>query len=308
MSRESVHFGTIVESALPMITDSELFNPLEEDLKQLSDRFRDRIGKFLQRKKRKKELYKIGKQRKFYMYELVMKADYTADSMLAVVYKGPYRIINLDHGGARLRDTKTGEELSASYEHIRKIKIDELLTLLPQNFDSEIASVLETYRYRKGSTHGEAEQDKSAEKSEKVEADNETQESGNKRMLRSGRLYNIGISNLGHKIRKETERAYWRTEKLYSRDKTQLATPILIYHSASEREFDFETKYNYKEERKEPAHNAEYMYTERRKYDKYKSSSFSSDTAGTMVIRLKRENNERPGKRVKFKEAIIHFY
>jgi hypothetical protein len=64
MSRESVHFGTIVESALPMITDSEHFNPLEEDLKQLSDRFRDRIGKFLQRKKRKKELYKIGKQRK----------------------------------------------------------------------------------------------------------------------------------------------------------------------------------------------------------------------------------------------------
>jgi hypothetical protein len=101
MSRESVHFGTIVESSLPLITDCELFSPLEDDLKQLSDRFRDKIGKFLMRKKRKKELYKIGKQWKFYMYELVMKADYTAESMLAAVYRGPYRIVNLDEGGAR---------------------------------------------------------------------------------------------------------------------------------------------------------------------------------------------------------------
>jgi hypothetical protein len=52
MSRESVHFGTIIESSLPLITDCELFNPLEDDLKQLSDRFRDKIGKFLMRKKR----------------------------------------------------------------------------------------------------------------------------------------------------------------------------------------------------------------------------------------------------------------
>ena len=60
------------------------------------------------------------------MYELVMKAHYTADSLLAVVYKGPYRIVNLDEGGARLKDIKTGEEQSVSFEHMRKLKLEEL--------------------------------------------------------------------------------------------------------------------------------------------------------------------------------------
>jgi hypothetical protein len=152
MSRESVHFGTIVESSLPLITDCELFNPLDEDLKELSDRFRDKIGRYLMKKKRDKTLYKIGKERKFFMYELVMKANYTADSLLAVVYKGPYRIVHLDEGGARIKDIKTGDEQSVSFEHIRKIKIDELLTLLPQNFDSEITATLDKYRYKSSGT------------------------------------------------------------------------------------------------------------------------------------------------------------
>ena len=69
MSRESVHFGTVVESSLPLIADCELFNPLEDDLKHTCDRFRDKIGKFLMKRKRNKEIYKIGKEKKFFMYE-----------------------------------------------------------------------------------------------------------------------------------------------------------------------------------------------------------------------------------------------
>jgi hypothetical protein len=92
------------------------------------------------------------------MYELVMKVDYTADSLLAPVYKGPFRIVHLDQGGARLKDIKTGEEQSVSFEHMRKLKLDELLTLLPQNFDAEINSVLEKYRYKKGTGASEEEQ------------------------------------------------------------------------------------------------------------------------------------------------------
>jgi hypothetical protein len=29
---------------------------------------------------------------------------------------------------------------------------------------------------------------------------------------------------------------------------------------------------------------------------------------GTMIVRMKRTGNERPGARVKFKEILIHFY
>jgi hypothetical protein len=144
MSRESVHFGTVVESSLPLIADCELFNPLEDDLKHTCDRFRGKIGKFLMKRKRNKEIYKIGKEKKFFMYELVMKTNYTADSMLAEVCTGPFRIVHLDKGGAKLKNIKTGEEQAVSYEHIRKIRLEELLALLPQNFDSEITKTLDT--------------------------------------------------------------------------------------------------------------------------------------------------------------------
>jgi hypothetical protein len=299
MSRESVHFGTVVESSLPLITDCELFSPLEDDLKQLSDRFRDKIGKFLMRKKRKKELYKIGKQWKFYMYELVMKAEYTAESMLAAVYKGPYRIVNLDAGGARLKDIKTGEELSASFEHMRKIKLDELLTLLPQNFDAEINQVLDTYRYRRTT----ATEDTTEKGPEKIE--NTT------RRLRSGRLYNMKIETVGEKLTGEAETVYWRPERIYNRGKTDYR-PILIAHSASEREMPFDRGDLEKREIVKKAREREFKRhmdeVERRQYKRKKTSTFSSASEGTMIIRFRRSGDEKPGTRVKFKEILIHFF
>ncbi len=47
---------------------------------------------------------------------------------------------------------------------------------------------------------------------------------------------------------------------------------------------------------------------ERRKYKWNKTSRFSSEKEGTMIVRMKRTGNEKPGSRVKFKEIIIHFY
>jgi dUTPase len=301
MSRESVHFGTIVESSLPLITDCELFNPLEDDLKQLSDRFRDKIGKFLMRKKRKKELYNIGKKTKFFMYELVMKVDYTADSLLAPVYRGPFRIVNLDQGGARLKDVKTGEEQSVSFEHMRKLKLDELLTLLPQNFDAEISSVLDKYRYKKGTGTGEEEQ-----------TTGESNNRENNRKLRSGRLYNVNVEILSENTAKEAEVAYWREERVYKREQGITLRSILIAHSAAEREIKWERDLEEKHEIVGTKNAQEFTEhsdeVEKRKYKRNNTSRFSSEKEGTMIVRMKRTGNERPGARVKFKEIIIHFY
>jgi hypothetical protein len=163
------------------------------------------------------------------MYELVMRADYTANSLLAAVYKGPYRIMNLDKGGARLRDIKTGEEQSVSFEHIRKIKLDELLTLLPQNFDAEINTVLDKYRYKKGVLDDGH-----------TNADNEDEDKQTRKTLRSGKLFNIGFSEFSGRTAGEAETVYWRAEKMLRRERINPEIPILIGHSAAEREFDFE--------------------------------------------------------------------
>jgi phosphoglucomutase len=69
--------------------------------------------------------------------------------MLDKTYLGPARIIELSEKGATIRDTKLDTVIDVSFEHIRKIDFDELLTLLPQNFYAEIAETLGTYRYRK---------------------------------------------------------------------------------------------------------------------------------------------------------------
>ena len=308
MSRESVHFGTIVDSSLPLIVDCEAFSPLEDDLKQLCDRFRDKIGRFLMRKKRDKELYKIGKSKHFYMYELVMRTDYTADNLLAPVYKGPFRIVHLDSGGARLRNIKTKEEQSVSFEHMRKIHIDELLTLLPQNFDSEIMAALDNYRYKR------------SDKEEEPGIDRDTSETGSdkadsgKRVLRSGRLYQIDIKRIGDKTGKEAEKVYWRTGQIYKRDIFDKNIPILTRHRASDREFIAQRDFLNTAEKNIFA--GEYMKTvevmmtkaEKRKYYSDKKCSFSSAEEGTMIIRMKKTDQERPGKRVKFKEVVIHFY
>ena len=300
MSRESVHFGTIVESSLPLITDCELFNPLDEDLKELSDRFRDKIGRYLMKKKRDKTLYKIGKERKFFMYELVMKANYTADSLLAVVYKGPYRIVHLDEGGARIKDIKTGDEQSVSFEHIRKIKIDELLTLLPQNFDSEITATLDKYRYKSSGTPRQ-------ENTEETKA--EEQEPS--RRLRSGKLYHVTADRIGERVRKDAENAYWRKDKVYSIGRNNKRESIMIMHNSYSREILYEREYEKirqpfeKQDTTDIKRQSDKM--EKRKYNKNRTSSFSSADKGTMVIRMSRNDEERPGTRVKFKEIIIHF-
>jgi hypothetical protein len=55
MSRESIHYRDKVESSLPLITDSKIFEPLEEDLDKAASLFKERMGRFMQKRKRNKK-------------------------------------------------------------------------------------------------------------------------------------------------------------------------------------------------------------------------------------------------------------
>jgi hypothetical protein len=69
------------------------------------------------------------------------------------------------------------------------------LTLLPQNFDAEIAETLGHYRYRKVSLTDEM-------KDESNEQNNDKQDdTSDKRMTRSGKIYNVKLTELPEKYR-----------------------------------------------------------------------------------------------------------
>ena len=198
MSRETVHYGYAVESSLPLITDTALFEPLEEDLKETADRFRERMGRFMQKRKRNVLHYKIGKEKKFYMNELVMYRIYVPESAIHPVFKGPVRIKDLQPRGATVRDTRNGEEFSVGFENLRKIEFDELLSLLPQNFDDEIASTLKNYRYRRTVNDTESEVDQTRKDhvdKDEIEPDRES------KRLRSGKIFNVRLETLPERFK-----------------------------------------------------------------------------------------------------------
>jgi hypothetical protein len=57
-------------------------------------------------------------------------------------------------------------------------------------------------------------------------------------------------------------------------------------------------------------HHMKYFNEEKYVYRAKKRSTFSSDTLGTMIINIKDTMDEKniTGRRVKFKEILIHFY
>jgi hypothetical protein len=230
MSREAMHYGSIVESSLPLITDAEVYEPLEADLERAQVTFRERMGRFMSKRSRNKLHYKIGKEKKFYIDELVMYKVYKPDSMLHPTYTGPARIIDLNIKGATLRDPKTGATFSVSFENLRKINFEELLSLLPQNFDAEIADALGTYRYRRAIAEPEREPetvlltpDSELHAEPDLEPDPEPVPEATKslvnpdhpddtmiRRTRSGKIYNVKAKRIPPKIRESVRCATMR--------------------------------------------------------------------------------------------------
>jgi hypothetical protein len=76
-----------------------------------------------------------------------MRKVHNPASALHPTYAGPYRVIELYSQGATLKDPKSGEILSVHYRDIRKLSVDEFITLLPNNFDADILKNLGMYRY-----------------------------------------------------------------------------------------------------------------------------------------------------------------
>jgi hypothetical protein len=137
----------MLDNHLPIITDSETHLPIAEQLDEVSRNFKAKLSKFLHNKEKSKSYYKQGKKKPFTLHELVMRKDYTPMSPLHPTYVGPMRIIELYDMGALLKDPRTGDIMSVHYQNIRKLALDELILLLPSNFDSEILKTLKLYRY-----------------------------------------------------------------------------------------------------------------------------------------------------------------
>jgi hypothetical protein len=78
-----------------------------------------------------------------------MRKQYTPQSALHPTFVGPLRIIQLHPQGALLKDPRTGETFSVHHHNMRKLHIDEFLSLLPTNFDADILTTMQLYRYNK---------------------------------------------------------------------------------------------------------------------------------------------------------------
>jgi hypothetical protein len=99
--------------------------------------------------------------------------------------------------GALLKDPRTGDIMSVHYQNIRKLALDELILLLPSNFDSEILKTLKLYRYNRPGTPDPI-----------LAHDTETK-AENTRTLRSGKTIQINHVTLPIKYAKIAIHAQW---------------------------------------------------------------------------------------------------
>jgi len=149
ISREAMHFNNVTEQNLPIITDSILYEPLEKDLEATSKLFKARIGRFIARKAGNKKSYKQNSKQKYCLQELVMYRKNVPNHVFDDTFEGPARIVKLQDKGATLRKLSDNTVFSVSFDHLRKIDLDEFLTILPKDFDSEINEHFDNFRYRK---------------------------------------------------------------------------------------------------------------------------------------------------------------
>jgi len=231
INRESLYYGELIESSLPLLSDIDIFGPLEEDLEETCRKFRDKMGRFMGKKKRDKTKYRKGKENGICMHELVMREIFLEGQKLAMTYTGPYRVIDICGKGVTLRDLQTGDALSVSFEYVRKMNFDELLTLLPQKFEKEIMEALELLTYeQKGKVKEIDNTDRKGSRKEE-EIKEEKMRSlpyRDPRMLCSGKLYTVSIEDIPEGIRKDVRKAYWRKEKIARKGRNETRKSSLV--------------------------------------------------------------------------------
>jgi len=222
-----------------------------------------------------------------------MRQVYVPNNLLSNTFSGPYRIISVSEKGASLKDIKTGDICSVSFEHLRKITFNELLSLIPGNFEAEIGKQLDQYRYNR----------KDREIDEKVER--QAEETWQEKKLRSGKTYNIRVKELGDKWTVARE-AKWTPGKLGLDNRTQTEHSILTrkYRIPSTVEIGQKwtgTIWSYNTEI-----NTNRVRDERK--DIQRKSTFKSSVRGTLTLTLDPDMEVSRTQRVKFSTITVWFY
>jgi hypothetical protein len=320
INRESMHYGQLVESSLPLMSDIEIFGPLEEEFNQVCKRFRDKIGRFMGKKKREKRIEERRKQRTMiFMHEVVMREVFldTEDGRSLRTYTGPYRVVSTCSHGVELRDLKSGDTCSVTYKHVRKLEWDELCTLLPQHSEAmDVLGIMEDRREEsKNETSEMAEHGSKEERSQYMPHRVGT--------LKPGRLYAVAIERIPSRLRHCVQKASWRKDKLARQKASQPGLPSLVrifdddepLCKLVDQEWNKEQEiYKMYDEEGKRCYSFDIDEVEKGKGRKdYKGkkfvSSFQSEETGTLRLRLKREVDRGKGNMtVDFSEITIYFY
>ena len=325
LSREYIHFQDISDSHLPLIVNVKLDPVLEENLTQTAHKFRGAIQKFLKNKQK----FKAHSQESngYMLHELVMRKNFTPASSIQHTYVGPYRIMELYNKGALLRDPRSGDKLSAHFTNLRKLHIDEFITLLPTNFESDILQSMDCFRYNRQGKPEEVEKVNIEELKDNIEEDpvpTETQQEPHShqapdvnefptetsRILRSGKKIKVNVNSLPHKYATAMS-AHWSTlpvpaqpmmtalPKITNRVQS-LKTPNTPYYLAEQKDnselYLFNTSIALKVQTIQPEKN----------YKTRIKSTFHSDRKGILIIELKSEPTT--ARRVRFSRLEVKFY
>ena len=252
-----------------------------------------------------------------------MRKNYTPASPLHPTYVGPLRIIELYPQGACLKDVKTGEISSAHFMNLRKISLDEFITLLPTDFDSDILKNLGQYRYSRNhlpdppSTKPQEVRD--TDQSEETEEEDETvKEKNNEKMteaiaeknfsnlharkLRSGKTIHINVYTLPAKYKsaKSAHYAYVHSKTAKPTQRSCLTRRIITPRTpwATIEQTMGDNCYVFYTKNRMP-------HPENHHKTKYKSN-FQSHLRGYLTVNLASEEDN--GRRVRFSELTVKFY
>jgi hypothetical protein len=250
-----------------------------------------------------------------------MRKIHNPATALHPTFAGPVRILEIHPQGALIKDTRTGEIMSAHYKNLRKITADEFLTLLPNNFDADILKNMGMYRYNKNHLPDPMEQTLSTEDMEYINKlasgdiigkpeeqihDNEkvTLSDKNERILRSGKKISINTHTLPRKYRDEAIYSFWSYTYAQNskKPKSSCLTRSLVTkrtpNADMEQYFEDGIYLFYSNTRRIP-----------RPEDYYKSkykSSFNSSLPGYLKIQI--EAAPEKAKKVRFDQILVKFY
>jgi hypothetical protein len=322
LNRGSLHYGQIIESSLPLLSDIEIFGPLEEEFSQVCTRFRDKMGRFMGKKKREKRIedrQKIASQ--ICVHELVMREVYPEnDAIKVMAYTGPYRVLSTCSHGVELRDLKNGNTFSVAFEHVRKLTWEELCTLLPQQSEAKLMKALGVMEdsgaecrinTSEVGTYGEREEKSQFVPHKKF------------RDLKIGKLYAVALEFIPSKWRHYVQKASWRKERVARQKESRPRVPSIIRMFVDDDPFVTDKQQIWNEDQGiyemidrdgKRCYSFSTTEVERGKGRKdYRGkdfvSSFQSQETGALRLRLKREiDRGKENRTVGFSEVNVYFY